>query len=99
MAGRGGVSRTECRNLMKLSHSRQAIGRRIDFTTEEKMTEHTVTKIVGAVYSAFATMLSDEGLALMNDTLRFAAATGSEEGKTNFTADCRCNQTSERHTV
>jgi hypothetical protein len=38
------------------------------------MTEASVTKIVGAVYAAFATMLSDEGLALMNDTLRFAAS-------------------------
>jgi hypothetical protein len=46
-----------------------------------KMTEATVTKVVGAVYCAFATMLSAEGLALMNDTLRFAAATGSEEEK------------------
>jgi hypothetical protein len=45
------------------------------------MTEQAVTKIVGAVYAAFATMLSDEGLALMNDTLRFAAATGSDEEK------------------
>ena len=45
------------------------------------MTEQAVTKIVGAVYAAFATMLSDEGLALMNDTLRFAAAAGSEEEK------------------
>lgn len=45
------------------------------------MTEASVTKIVGAVYAAFATMLSDEGLALMNDTLRFAAAAGSEEEK------------------
>jgi hypothetical protein len=46
-----------------------------------KMTEATVTKVVGAVYRAFATMLSEEGLALMNDTLRFAAVTGSEEEK------------------
>jgi hypothetical protein len=37
------------------------------------MTEASVTKIVGAIYAAFATMLSEEGLALMNDTLRFAA--------------------------
>jgi hypothetical protein len=37
------------------------------------MTETAVTRVVGAVYAAFATMLSDEGLALMNDTLRFAA--------------------------
>ena len=37
------------------------------------MTESSVTKIVGAVYAAFATMLSDEGLSLMNDTLRFVA--------------------------
>ena len=37
------------------------------------MTETSVTKIVGTVYAAFATMLSPEGLALMNDTLRFAA--------------------------
>jgi hypothetical protein len=38
------------------------------------MTEMAVTRVVGAVYAAFATMLSDEGLALMNDTLRFAAS-------------------------
>ena len=50
-------------------------------STEMKMTEATVTKVVGAVYCAFATMLSEEGLALMNDTLRFAAAAGSEEEK------------------
>ena len=37
------------------------------------MTEASVTKIVGAVYAAFATMMSDDGLALMNDTLHFAA--------------------------
>jgi hypothetical protein len=37
------------------------------------MTEVAITRVVGAVYAAFATMLSDEGLALMNDTLRFAA--------------------------
>ena len=37
------------------------------------MTEASVTKIVGAVYAAFATMLSEEGLALMNNTLHFAA--------------------------
>ena len=37
------------------------------------MTEASVTRIVGAVYAAFATMLSEEGRALMNDTLRFAA--------------------------
>jgi hypothetical protein len=43
------------------------------------MTEATVTKVVGAVYCAFATMLSEEGLALMNDTLLFAAVTGSPE--------------------
>ena len=45
------------------------------------MTEATVTKVIGAVYCAFATMLSDEGVALMNDTLRFAAVTGSAEEK------------------
>jgi hypothetical protein len=38
------------------------------------MTEASVTRIVGAVYAAFATMLSDEGRSLMNDTLRFAAS-------------------------
>jgi hypothetical protein len=43
------------------------------FLREKTMTEASVTKIVGAVYAAFATMLSDEGLALMNGTLRFAA--------------------------
>src|SRR5262245_38367911 len=82
LVARSGASRTECRNLMSpLSASCRAIRRRTDFTTEGTMTEQAVTKIVGAVYAAFATMLSDEGLALMNDTLRFAAATGSEEGK------------------
>ena len=44
------------------------------FLKEKTMTEASVTKIVGAVYAAFATMLSDQGLALMNDTLRFAAS-------------------------
>ena len=34
-------------------------------STEMKMTEATVTKVVGAVYCAFATMLSEEGLAVM----------------------------------
>jgi hypothetical protein len=43
------------------------------FLREKTMTEASVTKIVGAVYAAFATMLSDERLALINDTLRFAA--------------------------
>ena len=38
------------------------------------MTEASVTRILGVVYAAFATMLSDEGLAVMNDTLRFAAS-------------------------
>jgi hypothetical protein len=37
------------------------------------MTEASVTRIVGAVYTALASVLSDDGRRHMNDTLRFAA--------------------------
>ena len=63
------------------------------------MTEATVTKVVGAVYCAFATMLSEEGLALMNDTLRFAARHRLGRGETNFKLDCRRHQTLASRTV
>src|SRR3984893_736860 len=61
-------------------------------STEMKMTEATVTKVVGAVYCAFATMLSEEGLALMNDTL-LCCGRRLGRGETNFKLDSRRHQT------
>src|ERR1700722_5108546 len=79
--GRSGARQTDYQSLMSHSSNIPRATQLPGAFTEMKMTEATVTKVVGAVYCAFATMLSEEGLALMNDTLRFAAVTGSEEEK------------------
>ena len=63
--GRSGAWQTDYQSLMIHSSNIPGATQLTGTSTEMKMTEATVTKVVGAVYCAFATMLSEEGLGLM----------------------------------
>ena len=63
------------------------------------MTEQAVTKIVGAVYAAFATMLSGRRLSADERHAALCRRRRIRRRETNFKLDCRCHQTFGTHTV